>query len=341
MAAPQAYRRRGMTLVELMIVVTIIGILGVTVLPLLANSSESRKTREAARSLVSYVARSQTRVIGRTEWGGFWIIPVVGTNYALDLFTADVPPVFQGDNLPTLVSGSVNAATGHFDITSSNKIAGTTVTGSIGDLVRFDGSGPWFALTSPAGTGVALRNGGTFGGVVIENANQTTFNTPWPTAGVPHSYELMRQPIRSGSPFTFGDGRCIDIAQSGFETSGIFQPFGDNPGAVAVLFDGTGRLRQLMTNGIRRSPDGPVFLLVGRSDRANPNPTTFNAGDDSTGFNWQYSDSYWIGIDPLTGVAKIADCAVGATAATEIAAGRTPLVASQVFIRSQLLATGR
>jgi prepilin-type N-terminal cleavage/methylation domain-containing protein len=326
-----------MTLVELMVVVAIIGILSVAVLPLLANSSESRKTREAARSLVSFIARSQSRVLGRKEWGGFWVMPVTGNNYALDLFSADVPEVFQGDTFGITVRGSGTTFSGTpvFSATSGS-IGGTTVSGSLGDLVRFDGSGPWYAFVSS--TMVTLRGTGAY---AVENANQTALNTPWPTANVAHSYELMRQPIRSGSPLTFADGRCIDVAQSGYMGTTGYTPFGNNPDAIAVLFDGTGRLRQMMVGATRITPTGAIFLLVGRTDRAVGSPATWTAGDDSTGYNWQYADSYWIGIDPLTGVAKVAECAVGSTAATAIANGASPLVASQSYIRSALLASGR
>jgi len=323
-----------MTLVELMVVVAIIGLLSVVVLPLLANSSESRKTREAARSLVSYVARSQNRVLGRTEWGGFWMVPVAGTNYALDLFSADVPTLFQGDNLPTTVTGSsttisstpVFVLTPPGAIATSGSIGGATVSGTLGDLVRFDGSGPWYALVSA--TTLTLRGTGAF---TVENVNQTPLNTPWPTANVAHTYELMRQPIRSGSPLTLADGRCVDVAQSGYVAAAGYVRFGDNPGSIAVLFDGTGRLRQMIVGATRTTPTGAIFLLVGRADRAVPSPATFTPGDDSTGYNWQYADSYWIGIDPLTGVVKLAECVPNA--ANDIA--------SQAYIRSELLATGR
>jgi len=333
-----SYRRRGMTLIELMVVVAIIGILSVIVLPLLASSTEGRKTREATRAVVSYVARSQTRVLSRHEWGGFWMVPVVGTNYALDLFLADVPKVFQGDNFGSTVSGSGTSFSGTpvFSLTSGS-IGGTTVSGSLGDLVRLDGSGPWYAFVS--GTMLTLRGTGTFG---VENVNQTTLNTPWPTANVAHTFELMRQPIRTGSPLTLAEGRCIDAAQSGYVGAAGFTTFGDNPGQTAVIFDGTGRLRQLIAGPTRITPVGPVFLLVGRADRAIPSPAAFNSSDDATGYNWQYADSYWIGIDPLTGVAKVAECnpvlLPASPSNAQILAG---LVSSQSFIRSELLATGR
>jgi prepilin-type N-terminal cleavage/methylation domain-containing protein len=344
--------RRGMSLVELLVVVAILSVLAVTVIPLLANSAESRKTREAARAVVSYVAQSQNRVLGRTEWGGFWMIPVASTNYALDLAAADVPQIFQGDDLPTTVVGTGTTVTisgtaipvfvtrAHV-LATSGSIGGTTVSGSVGDLVRFDGTGPWYALATATGTMVTLRSGSTPLTPILENANQTTLNTPWPAPNVPLTYELMRQPLRSGSPLPLGGGRCVDVAESGYDGTGGYTAFGNNPGDIAVLFDGTGRLRQLIVGQKRVTPMGGVFLLVGRPDRAVASPPMLVASDDSTGSNWQYADSYWIGIDPLTGVTKLAECTVGAAAAAEIAAGKSPLTASQSYIRSELLASGR
>lgn len=323
---PVLSHRRGMTLVELMVVVAIIGILSVLVLPLLANSSEGRKTREAARSLVSYVAKSQNRVLGRTEWGGFWMVPVAGTNYALDLFSADVPEVFQGDTFNATVTGSATTSGGTPVFTLTSGSIGGMVSGTLGDLVRFDGSGPWYAFVTP--TLLTLRGTGSF---AVENANQTILNTPWPTANVSHTFELMRQPIRSGAPLTFGDGRCVDVAQSGYVGPMGYVPFGPAPGPIAVLFDGTGRLRQIIVGATRITPTGAIFLLAGRADRAVPSPAALTAGDDSTGFNWQYADCFWIGIDPLTGVTKVAECTPNAS----------DVVSSQSYIRSELLATGR
>ncbi len=58
---------------------------------------------------------------------------------------------------------------------------------------------------------------------------------------------------------------------------------------------------------------------------------SLSTSDDSVGANWQYSDSFWIGIDPLSGIAKSAECKPSATS----------VVDSQEFIRSEILSTGR
>jgi len=320
-------RRAAMTLVELLVVVAILGLLAVTVLPALSTATDSRRTREAARIVSSYIAKSQTRALGRTEWAGFWLTPPTsnsGADFALDLYLADVPAVFRGDSVTSTVSGTGSSTA--FVITSGS-LQGASVTCAAGDLVRFDGQPPWYAFLSASSVG--LRNGGSSS----ENVNQTTLNTPWPANNVAHTYEILRQPIPSGSSLALADGRCVDLFWSGYGGSSLptYSTFGHSPGSIAVLFDGTGRLRQLFSNGNRISISGAVFLLVGRSDRAGQSALTLSTADDSLGANWQYADSFWIAIDPLSGVAKTAECKPNATDVYD----------SQAFIRSEILAGGR
>ena len=323
-------RRAGMSLVELLVVVAILGLLAVTVLPTLSTSAEARRTREAARIVSSYIAKAQSRAISKTEWAGFWLTTPISNpsaNFSMDFYLADVPAVFRGDSTTASVSGSPS---GSVFVITSGSLTGT-VSGTNGDLVRFDGQPPWFAYHDA--TTIGLRNGSGSS----ENVNHTALNTPWPAANTPHRFEILRQPIRAGSPLTIADGRGIDLSWSGFGGSNLatYSTFGPSPGSVAVLFDGTGRLRQLYHNSARVSISGPVFLLVGRTDRAGNNAAALSGTDDSVGANWQYSDSFWIAIDPLSGVAKTAECRPQAGLATD------DVFSSQSFIRSEIVAVGR
>ena len=310
-----------MTLVELLVVIAILGLLAVTVLPALSTTSDARRTREAARIVGSYIAKAQSRAIGRTEWAGFWLTPPNDSaNFALDLYLADVPAAFCGDTIPTTIQGAANGA-GAF-ILSSGSLTGITVTGSIFDLVRFDGQGPWYEYQSA--TSVGLRG----------SSSQTLINTSWPAPPpATHTFELLRQPIRAGSPLTLADGRCVDLYWSGYDrpTYDWFGSTGSPPGSIAILFDATSRLRQLFYGGIRSDITKPVYLLIGRSDRAGNLSATLSAADDSLGANWQYPDSYWIAIDPISGVTKTAECGPNYS---------NPFL-SQGFIRSEIVAGGR
>ncbi len=321
MSRIDSHRRAGMTLVELLVVVAIIGLLAVTVLPNVASTTENRRSREAARVTSSFIAKAQSRAIGRPEWAGVTILPPptnTAALFAIDLFQANVPQVYRGESY---------ASTATLSGSSWVRTVGYPADGAIpaarsvkkSDLIRFDGRGPWYELTADGGTGVQFR--GTPGGVVAANelSGQTERNTPWPTMDSPHTFEILRQPVRNGSAFTIPDSRCVDLAWSGFGNS-TYTRF-VNPGtpvtvpAVTVLFDATGRVRQIFTQNAaganRLSVTGPVYFLVGRVDRANNDPTlasTYDGTDDTKGFNWQYGDSYWIVIDPASGIVKTAEC---------------------------------
>ena len=371
------HHRAGMTLVELLVVVAIIGLLAVTVLPNLSNTAETRRTRETARAVSTWVSKAQSRAIGRTEWAGFWILPVnAAAPYAaaIDLQLADVPEVYRGESLQSQVTvaapGNVTpnppipawayrelawSPAGSFGTGRSITpgVHGTTA----GDLIRFDGSGPWFELlaltSSPLTFGMKFRGLGTTQGT----SGQNPLNTAWPLETVPHAYEILRQPVRTGAPYSFADGRCIDLYWSGYDSSTGYRPFGLDPASlggigqswpnaapVCILFDANGRVRELVHRGTRLDVEGTIFLLVGRADRAGQAAAALNTGDDSIGTNWQYGDSYWIAIDPASGIARVAEIAVPGP----VVVGGSPIVltlewlkVSQSFIRSQLVAGGR
>jgi prepilin-type N-terminal cleavage/methylation domain-containing protein len=360
------HRRAGMTLVELLVVVAIIGLLAVTVLPNVASTAESRRSREAARVASTFVARAQSRAIGRPEWAGVsFVRPPTNANatFAIDLFQSSVPQVYRGESTGSSVTIPQDLSNPLFNAGFKRSVAWSDGSPLLpaarnvtdGDLIRFNGSGPWYEITDRAAS-VQLRGANGFGSAA-ELSGQTERNTPWPTLGVAHAFEILRQPVRSGQVFTIPDGRCVDLAWSGYgnSTYNRFMSPGTPISAVTVLFDATGRVRQIFTESTatdgsassrRQTFTGPVFLLVGRVDRATNNPWA-NAGydpaDDSTGFNWQYGDSYWIGIDPASGIVKTAECmpiraAIDVTNATALA---DSLEESQRFIRSEITAGGR
>lgn len=340
--------RAGMTLVELLVVVVILLVLAATVLPSIAGSAESRRSREAARIVSSFIAKSQSRSLGRQQWSGFAIVPVNTATYtAIDLFLADVPDPYRGDSTTTTLAGGPSA-TGTWTGTTSSAAdlqTGTSIVRA-GDLIRLDGRGPLYQTSS-----ISLGSTGTISfqmrsatNSLFENVGQNTHNTPWPfpaTSGS-HTFEIFPRPTMSGSPLTLPDNRCIDLFHSGYgpNNTTTWTMFNTVTGAgsnVAVLFDGTGRLRQLVitsTSGAvsRTAITGPMFLLVGRIDRAGQAySATLSSTNNSLGANWQYPDSTWIAIDPMTGSVRAAACTVSTTSA----------LLSQDWLRRTLLSAGQ
>ena len=349
-----------MTLVELLVVVAIIGLLAVTVLPNVSATAESRRSREAARVASSFVAKAQSRAIGRPEWAGVTCVPPnPNATYAIDLFQSGVPQVYRGESLGATAEIGPSIPGFTRVVTYSDGTIPLARGVKKGDLIRFDGGGPWYELASDSGDKVSLRQylGGPSDNGAMEMAAQTAQNTPWPAPGR-HSFEILRQPVWNGMAFTIPDGRCIDLAWSGYGSPAEMADV--NPATttrfsqagmpVTVLFDATGRVRQIFRRRDVVQPrvtlSGPVFFLVGRVDRALNPPaaaSTFDGKDDSTGFNWQYGDSYWIGIDPASGLVRTAECrpVPGQIDPTNAVAMTEALKTSQQFIRSEMPVTGR
>ena len=216
MLKPLPNRRAGMTLVELLVVVAIIGLLAVTVLPNVASTTENRRSREAARVTSTFFAKAQSRAIGRPEWAGVTVLPPptnTAALFAIDLFQANVPQVYRGESYAATATINPNDTGFSRGLTYSDGTIPAPRNVQLGDLIRFDSRGPWYELGA-AGTKIQFR--GTTGiQSATEMVSQTERNTPWPTTGAPHPFEILRQPVRNGSAFTIPDGRCVDLAWSG------------------------------------------------------------------------------------------------------------------------------
>jgi type II secretory pathway pseudopilin PulG len=353
-----------MTLVELLVVVAILGMLAVTVLPNLSATADNRRGREAARTVATVVMKAQSQAVGRSEWSGFAMVPASALSWgASDLFFADVPPVYRGDTVDASLTVAVTGST-CFGTCSGNALQ-TLSTGSTfvapRDLIRFSGRGPFYEITDSGTGGIAFRMRTWNAGSTVDNAGQTAINTPWPSPGIPLAFEVHRKPVLGGAPTTLSNDRVIDLRWSGcgprsigstpasyrrFVTSSLaaltYDPvnasFDQAGSTVSILFDGTGRLRQIMIGPSRYAVNGMIFLLVGRVDRAGGEYAKLNSSDDSLGANWQYADSYWVAIDPMTGVTKTAECrpdeGVAAASLTNLQKyGK--LIDSQQFVREQ------
>lgn len=339
--------RRGMTLPELLIVVAIIGLLAVTVLPALGTTSAARRTREAARVVSGYCARAQGAAIGQADWTGLMIAPRGAVAFASEVRLARVPPPYTGAvfnaklaiQTGTTTTGSTNYAipasacpiASGTNATLLNELSDVaTANINIGDLIQFDGVGPAYEVaTISSGTvEFRIRQTGSNG------AGFSTMNQSWPAVTpATHAFEIFRQPVPRGQSFEIPNNRVIDLGWSGFGPSNdpaaanysFLQPAAGQ--TVAILFDATGRMRLIMRGNTRVAPQHPVYLLVGRPDRVgNAYASPLSSDDDSLGTNWQYPDSWWIAIDPLTGAVRSAECRANATSVTE----------SQKFIREQL-----
>lgn len=286
MTRATAHRHGGMTLVELLVVIGILGLLAVTVLPTFSSTGDRRKVRDAASSVSSFIAAGQSRALGSRSGGGLWIQPLPGLTASGAAIAVDVSDA----NVSAPYCGDATTSTVLFSSTSSGSSVGVTFVdgcnppNAAGNLIRLGNSSALFDVTVSSGSAgtISMRS----------QASQTPENTFWPGQGASVSYEIIGPPTRSTvNAVTLADGVAIDITRSTFGAI----PLTSGTSAFQLLFDSTGRPQLLARNGNREPFDKPLFLLIA------PIESIQNAGALAP------ADGYWVAIDPRGGVPKIAE----------------------------------
>lgn len=261
--------RRGVTLLELLIVISMIVILTAISIPALRYALEDRKTREASRILDGYFAGAQARAAGINRPVGVWIERNAnGANSAISLFMAEVPPPYTGDveNARAKITavgagpgGFGTAGTAEFD--TSSLFLPTLVRN--GDLIRFDYKGPYYVISNAPAAGAAAP---------------FQLNFSHPSAPRPSTiggqaitaYQIVRQPQRSsvGSQ-ELPRNVVIDLTYSGLGASGIeFQAASaTDTTPIVVLFSPTGRVDSVFAQNIAATPTNSIYFLIGKDDQ--------------------------------------------------------------------------
>lgn len=334
-----------MTLVELLVVVSILGLLAVTVLPNLAGADGQREVRTAAGAVSSQLTRGPSLAIEQRRSAGTWLEPLAANPWAcIDIFSTVVPPSYRGDSFAATFRVEPSANPLVADLTPSPPAGvaslqppGGSALGNFtqsGNLVQFGDSGPLFDIVFINGGWKALRR---------TAAGQTPANTIWPAQPpAEHPFAIHRLPMRLGQPLVLGGGAAIDLYWSGmgntlFSQDNRYNSAGNatSPPKIAMLCDSAGSFSELCfiasNSGFQtaRIPvTAPVYLLVGRLDRCGQayqqTPTK-----QSPGANWQAPDSFWIGIDPQSGIVKV----------TEVKPRSISVLDSQEYVRAGLSAS--
>lgn len=102
------WRRRGTTLLELLVVVLIILSITALTIPVVAPAVQGRRTREAARMFATFLNAARNRAIETGRPAGVWLermpaYPEVVSN----IFMAEVPPPYSGDFADSQVAAFV------------------------------------------------------------------------------------------------------------------------------------------------------------------------------------------------------------------------------------------
>ena len=289
--------RCGVTLVELLIVVSMIVILLAIALPTLKLAMESRRTREASRMVNSYfyVAQSRAAELGRPV--GVWIErDPKDPNQAYQLYLAEVPPPYSGDAFDTTAeihhkdnASNPSGDDGLVKFNSDSFSISLPILVQDGDAIRFNFKGPYYRLynvPTTTGTGPYWVN--------IENDDVPLPRGPALVSdpGVEVSYQILRQPIRtSANSIELPRNTIIDLRYSGIGGEGIeFEPSGaSDTTPIIILFSPAGGVLSYSVQGTGLvRPAGPIHLLIGENV-------------DTELDNLQNQENLWISIGHASG----------------------------------------
>ncbi len=346
--------RRGMSLIELLVVVAILGLLTVVVVPNIANTGDRRKVREAARQVSSFIAGAQARAIGSRGGAGIWIDPLEnriasddGLEHivALDFAIAEVPEPYAGETTDARVRIDPQVIGPHsFGMLSFEPAATfslpTQLSDSLNMRIRFGGAAIPFLLSNQGGQWVAMHDS--------MSRNQTPENCPWPITepdGV--AYEVILPATRSAiQTLTLGDSVAVDLSWSVIGTplaSWPSPPGLPPPGGSAVAVG-----QALSPSQVLYNTAGGLSLSIRADQQSTPvtEPIYFlvaSLKDIQEGTCFTKPGSFWVGVDPRGGIPRVAEVQLLTLLDPSLVRpmSQQQLVYTQQFIRKQPLVTGR
>jgi len=298
--------RHGLTLVELLMVISIMALLMVVAVPMIRPAFQDRYVREAARVLESYLFGAQARAAETGRPVGVWIERVgdtdMGSRSAVRLYMAETAPNFTGTLLDSRVRVAASGLIGTLQFADINDLAVLRTITSLNDrfTIKFDHKGHDYRGQRTAAD---------------------TFEIEMPLGAPPGagasgpgvSYEITLPPARSavGSVQLPADS-VIDLSLSGTGMTGrqldpaAVAPLITSP--VVIMFAPGGRVDRVYLGGQPEQVFAPIHLFVGRRARV-LNPATASAADLSNPARANLADTtcMWVTISDRTGTVVTTD----------------------------------
>ncbi len=236
-----SYRRSGVTLTELLVVVSIIVLMTSALLPMLQPVLKGQGAREAARQLNVFIAGAQARAVQSGKPVGVWIERVAHeeTDPAQQWYTAhrmyiaEEPPPYAGDTLEARLVVQNPSTPQPATWTALFKPLGSCPSSlrmiQPGDFVQFNYRGPRFQIVNRIPPGVGTDPFG------IEFMLPPTWDgTRGQPVGHPQKYvgknegvpfQVFRRPTKSVvAAMELPRNVGIDLSLSGYSTVGTMDP---------------------------------------------------------------------------------------------------------------------
>jgi len=284
-----------MTLVELLIVITVMVILLGAALPVMKVAMEGGKAREASRQLNTSFALAKARAIETGRLAGLWIEPETfsgsGAPYATRVFIAETPLPYSGDIVGARLKITKEA---DGDYRATEDAAGSSdllrTIAKVNDYITFDYKGPLYRITE-----------------VGSNSDYVEFEKrdsldPDPLFDKKLPYQVFRQPRKSATrPMELPGGTVIDLQNSGLGLTGIDNTF-NTTAPIVIVFEPSGqvgRILDMSDTPTETVPTDTIHFLIGRIDQVGIDGEDFSS--PTYGKNLEDANSIWVSIGHLTG----------------------------------------
>ena len=324
--------RSAFTLIEMLVVVSIMMILVAAGASVFRPANDSRRIREAARSINVYLSSARNRAMETGRPCGV-MLRIFNGAAVMTLDQCEIPPCYCGENVTSVAEVTYNAP--NLEVTFRANSSGTPETLPAkmvqpGDLIQLNHQGPMYSIDNPG----SLDNGYLAGGTATVTAKlygtATNQLIPWDATSKTVPFHIYRSPVKSGrTPQQLPASTVIDLNASGLGSI-LFEDDQD----IMILFSPNGSVLQVYCDedhdgdGDIVFPTEPIMFLVGKSERMDNGFTQDNA-DEPTMTNYQDLNNLWVVINPQTGLVSTAEIA-SSTGAVNAAAA---IIAARLFAR--------
>ncbi|MBN8603327.1 MAG: hypothetical protein J0M26_19990 [Planctomycetes bacterium] len=336
-----ARRRRGLSLVELLVVVGIVVTLAAITLPSLRELLKDQKVTQASRQVQAFFEAAKARAIANGRPVGILLdrLSYAGANSnqitnstCLRLSIVEVLPPYCGDiqgatatlDCSAGLPGYANRA--YLPLTTCPTAASII---SSGDLISF-GDNPLTFMVVGTPT-ITTYNSNPHVTLVLSNPTEAKTEPIWPlVSALDLPFRVFRKPTKSlTGGLDLPKGICVDLTASGVgpfgrnfspdwivgDPSWSSVPAADYKG-IYIVFDANGGVERIYkgfnVGGVitfnSEAPTSTIHLLLGKTDQVVPptlltpfDGTTIQTGRDLATSNLMDSESLWVSINPFTG----------------------------------------
>jgi prepilin-type N-terminal cleavage/methylation domain-containing protein len=253
---------RGFTLMELLVVITIMVILTAAMIPVMSVASDARRLREGARLVSTMLASAQSRAISSGRSVGVLFQPMKNNPYAcMEMYMVESPQPYSGDasGYRAAIDSSRGTVTLNDGTITGGKFGRPTFSGVFmadkndssnppnqtlirpGDLIQFNYRGQMYVLNFGDNTPYAMSNDRNTSDspnwqciLTITPTDPSASlppSTPAGSTGVP--FTIFRQPVKTfDPPAQLSDGVAVDWFFSGVNLAAPQPP----PGATEKTY---------------------------------------------------------------------------------------------------------